>query len=212
MPSAFMHTPGAIDHYVRLRQSIVTTSQTVPANTWLYLGTAVTAPEPETENHYIDVLNDLAGRSVPFQLVYDGQSEMVITSLNRFSYSIYQAIKSMKPGGIGTDGGLQGAPQVGRGVLVIGNYDFELVLVNTYYATQAALNINNPGDTEYPAARYYKSVVLRKDKESTVGTRVTEVALMLQSNNAFNSTDRTFTIGNDLSMSALAALNLPNPN
>lgn len=180
MPGAGQFTPGPIDHYVQLRGE----------GTARYLGTAVLAPDQEAEDYTIPVMNDLGGRSVPFQLVQDGEDWLVMTTMNRFDMSVLNAIRALQSGGpdqpktLGTETGRA------RGTLVIGISDFQLILVNTYAGTPSAGA--NAGDL--PIARGFYSSKILKYKESTQGTRVLEVSMAIKCNNVFNPVTRGFSL------------------
>lgn len=178
MPGAGIFTPGPIDHYVQLP------GQSVPQ----YLGTSVLAPDQEAEDFKIPVLNDLGGRSVPFQLVQDGELWMVSTTLNRFDMSVANAIRALPGGGPGEGRVLGQESGRARGTLVIGVNDFQLILVNTYAGTPSAGA--NAGDLQR-ARGFYSSTIL-KYGESTKGTRVQEISFIIQCNNIFVPTTRGF--------------------
>lgn len=178
--SVMQATPGPIDHYVQFRGA----SQAV------YLGTAVIAPEQEAEDFKIPVLNDLGGRSVPFQLIQDGEQWLVMTTLNRFDLSVCRAMRALISGGPDQPKTLGSETGRARGTLVIGSSDFQLILVNTYAGTPSAGA--NAGDLN--AARGFYSSTILKYKESTAGTRVLEVSMAIQCNNVFNPATRGFSL------------------
>lgn len=171
-----VRTSGPIHLFARFRGG----------NIGLYMGTAVTSPEPELEKHRIPVMNDLGGRSVPFQVVQDGQDAIVFATLNRFNYLLLQSIRALDSGS--APGELNGNLFAGkelpgaRGTLVIGYRDFELILVAAYAGTSSAGNV-----ADEPRARIYFSADLEKYKESRVGTRVLEVALAIRCQNVYTS-------------------------
>jgi hypothetical protein len=182
---AMQATCGPIEHFVVFPgQSIAT-----------YLGSAVLAPEQEAEDFKIPVLNDLGGRSVPFQLVQDGEQWMVMTTLNRFDLAVCRAIRALPGGGapLGSETG------IARGTLVIGLSDFQLILVNSYAGTPSA-GVNAAA---LNAGRGFYSSTLLKYKESTVGTRVLEVSLAIQCNNVFNPATRGFSLYTESGLPAL---------
>lgn len=150
--------------------------------TGLYMGTAVASPEPEHEKHRIPIMNDIGGRSVPFQVVKDGEDAIVMATLNRFNYLLLQSIRALDSGSApgGNAGNLLAGKELplARGTLVLGYTDFELVLVNEYAGTASAGTVQDE-----PLARVYFSADLVKYKESRVGTRVLEVALAIRCNN-----------------------------
>lgn len=174
-------TPGPIDHYVLFRGAQVAE----------YLGTAVMAPEQEAEDFKIPILNDLGGRSVPFQLVQDGEQWMIQTTLNRFDFGVYRSIRDRISAGPGQPTALGSETGRARGTLVIGSSDFSLILVNTYAGTPSSglpIGVLPPLN----ALRGFYSSTLLKYKESTVGTRVLELALLFQCNNVFDPISRGF--------------------
>jgi hypothetical protein len=182
---AFTHTYGPIDVYARLRNG-----------TAAYLGTTVAGPEPEAEQSFLPVINDLGGRSVPFQVVYDGAEHLVTLVLNRFDYSVWSTLRALTPGGLGADAG------VSRGTLVLGVYDFELILIFTYKNAPAAAQA-----ADMPAGRRYYSARIEKYRESTQGTRVTEVATIIRCSNLFNPTTRAFGLFTESDFGSLPAPN-----
>ena len=156
-----------------------------------YLGTCVTAPEPEGEKFKIPVMNDLGGRSVPFQLVKDGEQWLIPLVMNRFDYALCQQIRALDGGGapVGSETGLA------RGTLVIGISDFVLVLINSYAGTASAGQfVGGIGQSDLIVSRTFYTCNLRKYKESTVGTRVLEVVMMVEAQNVFDQQTRGFTL------------------
>ena len=180
-------TPGPINIFVRFRNQA----------TAVYLGTCVTAPENEEEKYKIPVLNDLGGRSVPFQLVQDGQVDYVYATVNRFDYFVVQNIKNVESGAPPT--GAAPNPAIGietglaRGTLTIGISDFELILTNQYFGTTSAGQfVGGIAASDLAFGRRYYSANMRKCKESTVGTRVLEIALAFECQNVFLPASRGF--------------------
>lgn len=182
--AAFFYAPGAIEHYVTLRNG-----------TTYYLGTAVTAPEIEGRPFYLNVINDIGGRTAPMQKVGDRQQDVVTTTLNRFDYAVYKTILGETNEVLLHDNSTQGT-------LVIGALDFQLTLVYT-----AALAGNVPNN--FPVGRRYFSAVVIGVRESTVGTRVEEVTLVIECNETFNPTTRVFTLYSE--NSTVVTTGLPNP-
>lgn len=155
-----------------------------------YLGTCVTAPDTEAEKFKIPVMNDLGGRSVPFQLIKDGEIWMVSCTLNRFNRSGINSLLALDSSTNGTLGASLGSETgTARGTLVLGVSDWSLIVINQYANTPAA------GTT--PAAlaggRRYHSANIRKYKENTEGTRVLEVAMSIELQNLFNNETLGFT-------------------
>lgn len=183
--SAALYTPGPIEHYVKFRTGVTR-----------YLGTAVTAPEIEVRPAYINVQNDLGGRSVPFQKVADRKQHVISTTLNRFDWATY---KAMLPDGVTSAGAFGADDNTTHGVLSLGYTDFELILRYAYGGTSVI-----PSD--FPVGRRYWSAVVLGSRESTVGTRVEEVALVIECNELFNPTLRTFRLYSEISADVLPGL------
>lgn len=161
-------TPGPIHLFARFRG----------ASTVYYLGTCVAAPEPEHEKSRIPIMNDLAGRNEPFQIVKDGENAVVMATMNRFDWLLLQTIRGLDSTNTPPAAPLSGNSQVGqenadtRGTLTIGQTDFQLILWWEYNSIPGASGTAN----DAAPIRMYNSVELVKMKESTVGTRVLEVA------------------------------------
>jgi hypothetical protein len=168
--SALVSTPGPIHLWARFRSNPIAA----------YLGTAVTAPEPEHDFAYLPVMNDIGGRSKAFQLIQDGEDAIVTMVLNRFDLNVCRGIRALhSAAGGGAITGLGSETPFARGSLVIGVSDFELVVVNKYAGTPAA------GNSDLQVGRRYVSAHLEKYKESTVGNRVLEVAMIVKCENGY---------------------------
>jgi len=166
--AAGQFTPGPIHHFVIFR------NQPQP----IYLGTAVAAPESECEKFRIPIMNDLSGRNVPFQMVKDGEIWTITTTMNRFDYPIVRSLMALDGAGapLGSETGYA------RGTFIFGVSDFQLILLNSYAGTLAA-GLPLPGDLA--VGRQFFTCNIRKYKESTVGTRVVEIAMILDCENLF---------------------------
>ncbi len=167
-------SPGPIHHFVIFR------NQSTP----FYLGTAVLAPEPENEKFKIPIMNDLGGRSVPFQLIQDGETWYVVSTMNRFNLPLARDIRALESGGAG----LGQESGFARGTFSIGISDFMLILLNGYATTPAAGTVPD----RLNVGRQWFSCNLRKYKESTVGTRALEVAMIIECQNVFIPSTRGF--------------------
>jgi hypothetical protein len=201
-------TPGPITLFVRFRTN----------STIRYLGTCVSAPEPEGEQFKIPVMNDLGGRSVPFQLIQDGEMWQVSVTMNRFDLPLCRAIRSLSSGvvptvpvDLNTFGSETGRA---RGTLVLGVSDMQLFMVNTYAGTPQAGTFSPGGSAQADlnTMRAFASVNLRKYKESTAGTRVLEVAMALDCQNiwlpdASGDFARGFTIFSEATTSGIPPVN-----
>lgn len=170
--AALTHLTGPIDHYVRFRD-----------NSTYYLGTANTAPEVAGMPAYLNVPNDLAGRTYPLLRINDGAIHMVTSVLNRFDLALARQIRdASKVGGLQNPGK---DTLVTRGQIMTGVFDFELILVNTYFGTVAAT-------PDLAFGRVYFSTLPEDYKESTVGTKVLDLAFTFRCDNLFDPTTRTF--------------------
>jgi len=148
-----------------------------------YLGTCVTAPDQEGEKFKIPIMNDLGGRSVPFQLVKDGEVWMVNLTMNRFNMGLILELLALDSDYDGDVPILAGQEtNIARGTLVIGLSDWGLTIINGYAGTPAA----GTTPANLLGGRRFMSANIRKYKESTEGTRVLEVAMSIECQNVFN--------------------------
>jgi hypothetical protein len=152
------------------------------AGSLLYLGTAVESPEIEALPSYLPVMNDLGGRSVSIQDVYDGEIHRVSFTLNRFDYAVYNRLRVKTAGPTISEGG---DDPVERGRVVRGIDDFKFLLVSSYKGTVA-------DDGSQPAGRLYHFAKPVAFRESRTGTRVEEVAGIMECTMGFNPTTRGF--------------------
>jgi hypothetical protein len=184
MPGAFAYTPGPRHLFIRFR------TENLPR----YLGTCVLAPEPEHEKFKLPVMNDIAGRSVPFQLVDDGESAQCVAVLNRFDLVNCRLWNAVESGGaaLGSQSG------IARGTLVIGSKDVEFTIVNGFAGNGVAVT----GGPDLLGGRLYYSANLRKYKESTAGSRVLEVAFAIDMQGIYNRTTRGFQLYTEVINSA----------
>lgn len=174
--AAFTHCPGPKDLYVRFRNGVTS-----------YLGTATIAPEFDHQWFYLEVFNDLGGRSVPFQHVYDGERATVAVTMDRFDYTVFKAIRALTrvPGDVGKD------KRISRGTVVVANSDFQFIVHNTY-AGAANANTLALAQADFPETRRYHSAFLAAAKETNAGTRVEEIALVIATANVFTPSTREF--------------------
>lgn len=184
MPS-LQFTPGPLHLFAMVRG----------AGTPSYMGTCVAAPETEAEQFKIPVMNDLGGRSVPFQLVQDGENHLIMATMNRFDLAVLRSIRQIESGAGGALGQETG---YARGVLTIGAFDWQLIILNGYAGNAAA----GPGGAAavLNVGRRYYSANLAKYKESTVGTRVLEVAMAIRCENVFVPATRGFALYSETDM------------
>jgi hypothetical protein len=169
---AFLHTPGPKEIYVKFASN-----QTFgrSGTDWQFVGTCVTAPDLSTQPKFIDVFNDYGGRSVPYQLIWDGSESRVAATVNRVDLAVCRNIRDHAEQQ-GTLARVGRETNLDRGSLVIGYSDFQMIIKNTYFGTGHATAGMTPG-------RYYFSTVLEAYEEHTTGTRVEEVSMLFRCNN-----------------------------
>lgn len=201
-----IRTPGAQLLFVRFRSN----PPTVPATgTAQYLGTCIAHPDFDEDDAVIPIMNDLGGRSKPFQEVQDGNSARVTCVLNRYDYDVVQAVRSLTSGappgtstsGIGGSLGSElgpgralpsGIATPARGTLLIGGLgDFELIYVNAYAGTLSAGQFVGAADLEF--GRRYLSAKMLAYKEGTPN-RAKEVAFVFDCQNVFSSQTQGFSL------------------
>ena len=188
--SAGQFTSGPIEHFVQFRGESIA----------YYLGTAVLGPEQDDDEKAIPILNDLGGRSVPFQVVQDGAEWMITTTMNRFDMSVLRRLRGLTSAGPGQFPVLGVESGRARGTLVLGNSDFSLILANSYAGTPSA-GVATPADLN--ALRGFYSCKMLHYKESSVGTRVVEVSLAIQAYNLFDPVTRGFRLFSETNVWAL---------
>lgn len=166
-------------------------------DTVFYLGTCVAAPRPRHEKARIPVMNDLTGRSEPFQIIKDGENALVAATMNRFDWPLLQSIRGLDavniPPPAPAGGNLAAGSEVAftRGTFVLGLTDFQL-LIFWEYADVAG----SSGDVlDQAPIRQYNSVELAACEESTEGTRVLEVACAFRCVSIYNKAGRNFAGG-----------------
>lgn len=189
--AAFYDT-GTIEHFIKLSNGTIS-----------YLGSASLAPEIETRPAFIDIKNDLAGRLLPIDKLYDGEQHIINTTLNRFDWATYKSLSPsvVVPGGAGPGVLVDG--KLNRGTLTFNSTSFQLILVYTFGGTVVA-------PATLPVGRVYNCCTLVGAKESTVGTRIMEVSLAIEANGLFNATTRAFSLYSELSADVLNGLPTPN--
>lgn len=83
-----VHVTGAVHHYVRIAGA-----QNLEEPI-LYLGTAEITPIIQEISHGQDVMNDIAGKTLPLQRTDDGSEAIIAVALTYFSKEAHAAIKS----------------------------------------------------------------------------------------------------------------------
>jgi hypothetical protein len=169
MSSAF-RALGSIDHFIR----------PFGQSGFNYLGTAVTSPLIKEGDKFLPIFNDIGGRSVPTQMVTDRRMAMVVTTINRFNWTTYNVLRSMR----GTPGSAYYEEQEqDHGVPVLGAYDIDLLLTFSFGSTFSA---------ETPNGRLYYGGILKDWDENSVGSRVMELTLTFELYGQLDAATRKF--------------------
>jgi len=202
MPGNGQFTPGPILLYVVIPQYTTDTA--------FFLGTHVTSPKERMEGYEIPVFNDLGGRSARFQSISDGEEGRISLTLNRFDMNVVRAIRYLKSGsvfisspspnpsvfpltGLATPLGTQN--RYGRGTMVMGIQDFQLILANSYAGTTAA-GLPTTATIDLNTARGYASCSVTAYEEDRETTRVLEVSMAIESRGLFNPSLSSAIVGN----------------
>jgi hypothetical protein len=114
-----VHVTGVVHHWVRANLS--------GSQSAFYLGTAEVTPQMQIRKYKTNVMNDIAGRTLPFQKTYDGEAAVVSTLLTRWSKYAYDAILNQgKSLGLVHAWGAGSETRWSRGALVYGQLTFEM--------------------------------------------------------------------------------------
>jgi hypothetical protein len=112
-----VHVTGAVHHYIQVRGD---------TNIY-YLGTAEITPQMQREKVYQNVLNDIGGKTLPFQKTYDGEHALVSVLLTRFSRTAWDfLLRSGEASGVTMPGFSGVETRISRGHAVYGRSDFKL--------------------------------------------------------------------------------------
>ena len=108
------HVTGPVHHYI----------QTIDGDIW-YLGTAEVTPQMQVRRYRSNVMNDVAGKTLPLQKTWDGEAATVSVLLTNFSkFAEAQLQASGQPGGIQLGNGRE--TRWARGALIYGKATFKL--------------------------------------------------------------------------------------
>lgn len=160
-----VHVTGPVQHFVR-----ATTSTT--SEIW-FLGTAEVTPQMQRRRYRQNVMNDLAGKTLPFQKTYDGEAATVSTLLTRFSKSAWTAIldagrtRSLLGGPVGTES------RWSRGAPVYGQMTFELWQVYDNYFNPAGATL------DLEIGWYWPQVELVQHDTVAAGTQAEKLLLVM---------------------------------
>ena len=159
---AFVHTTGPIFHYIEWYQG-----------NWAFLGTSETSPEIQFRPRTLEVRNDLAGRSLPFQRTWDGQDAIVKTVLTYFDNNVLSALLK------------QFDDRLARGSLFIGVQTYRLILQHSFAGTQVA----TPG---MRAGWRFHAAWLAAYSPTPAGAQAQMVGLVFQCDNLWDPGSRSF--------------------
>lgn len=154
---------GAVHHYIR----------TPDDGNILYLGTAEVTPKVAHKPFYKDVMNDIAGKSLPAQKTHDGEMAVIGVLLTRYSKAGYGEL---------TDVGIAAGIQVtsgresrfARGALAFGTQTFELWQVFEN-ATDAAFR-----QVDMELGYFWPQVLLASHDRDTLGTEAEKLMLVFE--------------------------------
>lgn len=157
---------GPIHHFVQVVNpfiSVGTTTTAAGAGSIFYLGTAEVQPQIKVKKVRIPVKNDIGGRLLPTQSIYQGQMGQIGVALNRFSLRALNEIKATG-GYAGIYKGVDYFNSVGA--LEFANTSFRLWQVNGFY------NWSTPatGAAEIPPGKYWPNVVIADEDDAKIGT------------------------------------------
>lgn len=176
--SAQLQTLGTVWHYVRFRgQSIAS-----------FLGTAEVTPVIQAEPAKLRVQNDIAGRTMGIQDVYDGERHVVNTVLNRFDYAVWKACRdSYYHLASITNHGVD--DRYKRGSLLRGIGDFQLILVYDFTGVAPAHPL---ATADQPVGRMYYSAVLDGWGEDAGATKVQAMPCTFGCESVYDPSTRSF--------------------
>lgn len=159
---------GAVHHYI----------QTPESSSIIYLGTAEVTPKVTHKPFFKDVMNDLAGKSIPAQKTHDGEIGVIGVLLNRYSKLAYGALVDLGAArgikALASGGGIE--TRFARGALVFGYETFKLWQV-FQNATDTTGTFRQIG-MEF--GYYWPQVVLAQHDRDTLGTEVEKLMLVME--------------------------------
>lgn len=165
---ADFYTPGVTELYYKDRTAF--TNNNSP---WMFIGTAVEAPEIEAEVITTPFNSELSGPA-PFQQIFNSEIHTVTATLNRLNYTNWRDLRLQFQGGLNRKFGTLWQSPYAVGQPMLNNTDFALLI--KYSASR-------PGGPTLPAGvttdRIYYSCLLQSYHESTINNRVEEVSLAI---------------------------------
>jgi hypothetical protein len=176
---------GSVHHFVNTLASSVPVTPTATAT--YYLGTCETQPQIDVQRMALDVFNDIGGRSIPFQQIYEGEVAVVGLLLTRWSQLAYNAVRdpgqaisgnsSITPG--------QDSEIGGRGTLMFNRINVRLWQLFDFYGTSIA-------QTNLPPGRYWPNAQLAAHKIVDSGTAAEKLLLVFNCIPIYNTSTRGF--------------------
>jgi hypothetical protein len=153
----------------------------------------------EVRPAWIDIKNDITGRSVPAGKIPDGEQHLLyLTATNRFDWAGYKFMaRATVPGDIGS--GVLIDNVISQNTIATGSDDFEFVL-------RYSLGGLPTSPAQMPVGRRYYSCVLVGARESTVGSKIMSVSMVLEANPLPNFATRTFRLYSELASDVLTGL------
>lgn len=174
--------PGHV--YIKFRGDMTGVLESV----YSYLGTCETCPVVEIDQPKLPVMNDLAGRTFPFQKVEDGEQHLVTLVLNKFDYTVWRrAYDTYHHLTLITNHGID--DRYKRGSLHMGIGDFQLLLVNDF---SGVAPFHPLAQADQPIGRLYFSAELVKAKEDPSANRAQTIAAAFRCDGIWDSSSRSF--------------------
>lgn len=147
-----------------------------------YIGTAETTPEIELNPKYMPVMNDIAGRELPFWYINEGIDGVVKCVFSRYDEAVVTQLLAYNS--IATGGGNGYETRLNRGSLVT---PFKLVLQFSFYGTAVA-------QASLPAGYRFNAAIVAGFAGGPVGTEGRKVGLAFQCFSRWNSSTGQFTL------------------
>ena len=152
---------GPVHHFVQAYTPYSDTT-TSSAGGLYYLGTAEVQPQIKVTKVAIPVKNDIGGRLLPSQNIYQGQMGQIGVALNRFSLTALAQIKNV--GSYGIKNGRDFYLSIGA--LEFTNYTFQLWQVNGNYNWSTPVT----GPNALTPGRWWPNVRLSEEADQKIGT------------------------------------------
>jgi hypothetical protein len=164
-----INVSGVVHHYVRITS--VGGSQEIYA-----LGQAEVTPQMTRLKHKQRVMNDIAGKTLPFQKTYDGEDARVSVLLSRFSNLAWGALLEQDEslGGLIPIAGQES--RWARGSLVYGQTSFELWQVYDNFFAPAGVDVGENLEIGW----YWPQVEIVEHDTIAAGTQAEKLMLVFE--------------------------------